>query len=174
LHRPGWGRTHLHHPHCRENLSHLEVKYLHRHGPGRGIRVVESTSTSHATISRFLGIGCAAQRSLRLVVVCHASECGVGVRGVQIALAERPVQRLPSDEHARTRSDPCELEAVYLFGGTSRNVGRIWLGRRIATSFPTYTPLVPQRLRRIDKPTTAVSDPPDDFCLAVEEDKPSL
>jgi hypothetical protein len=73
-------------------------------------------------------------------------------------LARRLVQRLPSDEHVRARSDPCVLEAVYLLVGFPERRARIWLGHRIATSFPTYTPLVPQRLRRIDKPTTAVSD----------------
>jgi len=85
LHRPGWGRTYLHHPHCRERLSHLEVKYLHRHGPGRRIRVVESISTSHATVTKFLAPGCAAQRSLERVAECFAPECGVRIRGVHFA-----------------------------------------------------------------------------------------
>lgn len=66
--------------------------------------------------------------------------------------------------HAYSQMDMAEhdptpvFKAVDLLVGSGK-VGRIWLGHRIATNFPTHTPLVIQRLGRIDKSTTAVSDP---------------
>lgn len=65
--------------------------------------------------------------ALRLNAGCASEAFTLHVRD----LAGRLVQRLPSDEHVRARSDPCVLEAVYLLVGfPERRADLAWLSNR--------------------------------------------